>query len=394
MSARTCLLCGKPLSRIWVGAGDDFCSREHGNQYRLKLGMNRLTESNKISSLMRRRENPRPITSAHLPLDSTSSRRYFPELKISVAGGTRFPSLSPRSVSSTPRMSPVSDRYVRPRLSRLAECSAPRQPDSSLLRFSARKTDPMAPVRRAELPVRIQQSRAKRLGDRILGSGGEHRGFGALWHAGIGAHVGFGGMSPSRIEPPGAACFRNDRRRREIQAPGRTGSVQGLSRGFGFRRPARRGSVCVWPLKAHVAVPPLVSPARQFLNVPKQLNCPAAPLAMSRRIATRELACPSFLARVNPTGIQWPGAARIGRRSPRNGHAPARREWGSLWNVSGLAGFSKPRRSLAAFERGTPTPCVVAVPLAPVRFNGAHHVALAPFNPQNSPFGYKEYQEK
>jgi hypothetical protein len=45
MSARTCLLCGKPLSRIWVGAGD-FCSREHGNQYRLKRGMDRLTETN------------------------------------------------------------------------------------------------------------------------------------------------------------------------------------------------------------------------------------------------------------------------------------------------------------------------------------------------------------
>jgi hypothetical protein len=40
------------------------------------------------------------------------------------------------------------------------------------------------------------------------------------------------------------------------------------------------------------------------------------------------------------------------------------------------------------------TPRVVAVPLAPVRANGAHHIAQAPFNPQNSPFGYKEYQEK
>jgi hypothetical protein len=36
--------------------------------------------------------------------------------------------------------------------------------------------------------------------------------------------------------------------------------------------------------------------------------------------------------------------------------------------------------------------CVVAVPLAPVRSNGAPHVALAPFAPQYSPFGYKEYQ--
>jgi len=105
------------------------------------------------------------------------------------------------------------------------------------------------------------------------------------------------------------------------------------------------------------------------------------------------LVCPSLLARLNATGIQWPGAARIGRRDPSNGHAPGAREWGPLWNVSEFTGFPNPRRSIAAPERGMPTPCVVALPLAPVRANGAaHHVALAPFAPQNSPFGYKEYQ--
>ena len=61
MSTRTCQLCGKPLSRIWVGAGGDFCSREHRNQYRLRLGMDRLQEANKVATLMRRRENPKPI---------------------------------------------------------------------------------------------------------------------------------------------------------------------------------------------------------------------------------------------------------------------------------------------------------------------------------------------
>ena len=116
---------------------------------------------------------------------------------------------------------------------------------------------------------------------------------------------------------------------------------------------------------------------------------------MGRRSSTRELMFPRFSARANPTGIQWPGAVRIGRRSFHNGHALAVRDWGPLWNLSGMAGLVNPRNSLAALvERGMPTPCVVAVPLAPVRANGAHHIALAPFNPSNSPFGYKEYQEK
>ena len=396
MSARTCLLCGKPLSRIWVGAGDDFCSREHGNQYRLKRGMDRLTETNKISSLMRRRENPMPIVSAGQPLDSASSQRDFPELRISAAGRTRFPSLRPLLVSSTPpRIAPVSDSYMQPRVPRLAGSSEPWHPDSSPLRFSARKTAPVVPVRKIEMPVRIPRAQAALLRDHILGTGGEHRGFGALRHAGIREHAGLGGIAPSRIEGPSADCFLYNRRPRKIKAPPRNASVQGLCRGFGFRRPARRRAVCVWPLKPRVVMVPRLSPARQMPCVGNTLNRPAAPRAMGRRSSTRELVFPSFSAPVNPTAIQWPGAVRIGKRSFHNGHALALREWGPLWNLSGLAGLCNPKRSLAALvERGMPTPCVVAVPLAPVRANGAHHIAQAPFNPQNSPFGYKEYQEK
>jgi hypothetical protein len=61
MNAKTCQLCGKPLGRIRVGADGDFCSREHRNQYRLRQGMDRLTEANKMASLMRRSEQPKPI---------------------------------------------------------------------------------------------------------------------------------------------------------------------------------------------------------------------------------------------------------------------------------------------------------------------------------------------
>jgi len=389
------LLCGKPLSRIWVGAGDDFCSREHGNQYRLKRGMDRLTETNKVSILMRRRENLRPIASASLPLDSAASRRDFSEVKVPAANGTRFPFLRPLSVSSTTRISPVSERYVEPRPPRVAGSTQPRQPDSSLLRFSARKTAPVVPARRAASPVRIPRVRAALLRDRILGAGSEHRGFGAIRHAAIREHAGLGGIAPSRIKPPSAACFLNNRRPRKIKTSPRNASVQGLSRGFGFRRPARRRAVCVWPMKPRVAMVPRLSPARQMPCVRNTLNRPASPRSMGRRSSTRELVFPRFSARSNPTGIQWPGAVRIGRRSFHNGHALAVRDWGPLWNLSGMAGLVNPRNSLAALvERGMPTPCVVAVPLAPVRANGAHHIALAPFNPSNSPFGYKEYQEK
>jgi hypothetical protein len=229
------------------------------------------------------------------------------------------------------------------------------------------------------------------LGDRIAGNGGEHRFFGAYRRTGLLPHAGLGGMAPSRMEPPGAACFLNDRRPRGFETPQATKRVRGLSRGFGFRRPAGRGAAGAWSLKARLPVASLASPARQFLYPRKAMNGPATSRAMSRRFSTPELVRPSLLARVSPTGIQWPGAARVGRRSPCPGQAVVR-QWGPFWDVSELAGFPHPRPSLTAPQRGMPTPCVVALPLAPVRANGAaHHVALAPFAPQNSPFGYKEY---
>ena len=81
MTARTCQLCGKPLSRLRVGGDGDFCSREHRNQHRLRCGMDRLEEANKVTSLMRRRENPRHISAARLMCNSALERRGFFEAK-------------------------------------------------------------------------------------------------------------------------------------------------------------------------------------------------------------------------------------------------------------------------------------------------------------------------
>jgi hypothetical protein len=74
MSLRTCLLCGKPLSRIWSGSSEEFCSREHRNQYRLRQGMDRLLESTRVSNVMRRRELPMTVAQPAGPAGSDSAR--------------------------------------------------------------------------------------------------------------------------------------------------------------------------------------------------------------------------------------------------------------------------------------------------------------------------------
>ncbi len=61
MAVKMCRLCGRPLSRIRVGGDEEFCSREHRNQFRLRSSMGRLLEANKVASVMRRRETLRQI---------------------------------------------------------------------------------------------------------------------------------------------------------------------------------------------------------------------------------------------------------------------------------------------------------------------------------------------
>src|SRR5437016_14153913 len=108
MNARTCQLCGKALSRLRVGADGDFCSREHRNQFRLRKGMDRLQEANKVASLMRRRENPKQMPVALLLSTPVMERRG--SLKIAPftdrQAQTRFPVSKPSLFrASIPRTS-------------------------------------------------------------------------------------------------------------------------------------------------------------------------------------------------------------------------------------------------------------------------------------------------
>jgi hypothetical protein len=80
MNARVCQLCGKPLSRLRVGGDGDFCSKEHRNQFRLRAGMDRLEEVNKVANLMRRREAARQIPLLSLVRTGETARHNFGDL--------------------------------------------------------------------------------------------------------------------------------------------------------------------------------------------------------------------------------------------------------------------------------------------------------------------------
>jgi hypothetical protein len=204
MAVKTCRLCGRPLSRIRVGGDEEFCSREHRNQFRLRSSMGRLLEANKVASVMRRRETLRQIPASQLlrstevetrpgmaiapfrtdraPLGVITTRavRFDPD----VARRDEFTALSPRDVGPRQARSPevVGHRIFRP-LERSAIpgheiASKPvNTPHAGLTKFQIPRVGPVAQTResrvvlhvaeqpRFERHVALQPSKASRRGD-------------------------------------------------------------------------------------------------------------------------------------------------------------------------------------------------------------------------------------
>ena len=109
MAARSCLLCGKVLSRIWADKGEEFCSREHRNQYRLRRGMGRLMEANAVADVMRRREVPKQIPAGSLRSPGPASPRAFLGALRRPPAALSFPS---SRLAGRPRLNAAS-RYRR-----------------------------------------------------------------------------------------------------------------------------------------------------------------------------------------------------------------------------------------------------------------------------------------
>jgi hypothetical protein len=137
MSAKACLLCGKTLSRIWSGAGEDFCSREHRNQYRLRRGLDRLQEANKVASVMRRRESPRQIATSSLINAGTQSPRAFLRAKAPAARPERILSAPRPAAAFRPRLTVTKGAF--PTALAAGSTSEPRPGTASAIGFPPRR---------------------------------------------------------------------------------------------------------------------------------------------------------------------------------------------------------------------------------------------------------------
>ena len=156
MSARSCQLCGKPLSRIWVGSGGDFCSREHRNQFRLRQGMGRLQEANKVASVMRRREQLRPITTPGVSHEATVARRGFFQTRFVASAKQELPPIQVAASVPAPRVSAVSKDFIPPRPISGSPATAPKA--SMTLGFSPRPASMSSRRRARKLSTRMEQA--------------------------------------------------------------------------------------------------------------------------------------------------------------------------------------------------------------------------------------------
>jgi hypothetical protein len=234
MNGRTCQLCGKPLSRFSLGSGGDFCSREHRNQFRLREGMDRLEEANKVASLMRRRENAKTIPAAQLSSDSKGVPRVAPHMPVPVSHAP-IRSFGHRTAGlETPGMAARCCGLLAPLPPPVPILSAARGPEPAG-GFRDRPASLLPRPITESFPVAIAQ--AGTVIRRLRGSGaGEHKRdaaeLGPRLHP---THT----VQVRPLPSPAKNCHAAQPPRRLINCADRGRELR-VSGGIGFRLPARR----------------------------------------------------------------------------------------------------------------------------------------------------------
>ena len=196
MTARVCQLCGKPLSRLWVGGDGDYCSKEHRNQHRLRQGMDRLEEASKVTSLMRRRENPRQISAAILMRNTAGETRRF-ERQARLLG-TQVAAFAPvlTGLASRPRVVAHADEYVTPRVEGTSGPELAPKSVGTALKITGKASLPFLPMRRRALGAKITQAPMVELTCDVPGPQIRRHDFGMPRGRGGRVHVGSAALTP------------------------------------------------------------------------------------------------------------------------------------------------------------------------------------------------------
>ncbi len=388
MNARACQLCGKPLSRIWVGSGGDFCSREHRNQYRLRRGMDRLQEESKVASLMRRRENPKALPFARLAGAYAVAQRGFFQ--------GRIPS-SQRELGALPQsrpilaasLSPKAENYLAPR---------PVRPEGRPARTAEGRPgllfhtgEPTLPVRRWNPAVALAQARFATSRDRVFGAEGRRREFGILRHPILRLHFDRGAIPLDPAGPPALSYLRKPRPARTVRLSPKRGNALRVSSRLAFGLPAGRTR------RLHLRPPlgGLTWPNRPHAIVPGARRHEAGPRSLGTAVSGPGLRYPTAPKPRTAASFRWPGARPLANRAHYGATAGPR---AALRDRLHHAGGLHLRRLAAAAPDVFPEADAVrlfSLPGRPVSQSGgaapAQRLEVARFVPQDAPFGLVQF---
>jgi len=323
MNGRTCLLCGKPLSRLWVGAGEDFCSREHRNQYRLRRGMDRLLEANKVANLMRRRENPKPISRARLMSESSIQRRGFLEPRWAPPGAATL-AAAPSRWRLKPCLDAAFERSFATLPARLAEDARLVQRAADRVPMAPRASALSMPVSRTQQPVGL--ARAAVAPSFGAAQAGDPRQRPTRIAAGATLRL---HLDPSHhLPPPPAEPFQNSCGSRPLDLSGTRGYAMRVSAGVGFRipDPRRRG------LRTEAFQPRLADAVRQpSLSRRSRLGQPISRLAGAPALPPGTPSFPTRPGEMPAVHMAWPGVIMPAAAGPHEGTELLVRSHGEIW---------------------------------------------------------------
>ncbi len=384
MSARTCQLCGRPLSRIWVGAGGDFCSREHRSQYGLRLGMDRLQEANKVATLMRRRENLKLVVPAQAQSLASLQRRGFDQnmpWSEPLAPADHMRSIQPALES---RLEGGGDFFLpRPRGSK--DKQPPRS--SGYLRHAGEATSAMLPaLGEYKMRVTLPGPRPARVWDGARSLKARRRGFPLPRRRASRAVL----PSESRRQPVGGATYQRDAAPSLwLELPMHEGSPVRVAGAQPIRPPERqlrrfavahRAPALLWPgaMPPPVFVKegpaphsrtPLITPLARAAALPHGPThgvLPGMARGSARRVSrsTRDCRMAQRAAAIEWTGSNLPAIVMAG------GHVVGAHLRSAAWNRGGTRAVSVIAKASELIPR----------------------FSTVSFEPQEAPFGYSSFK--
>ncbi|MEO8593807.1 MAG: hypothetical protein ABI759_10840 [Candidatus Solibacter sp.] len=317
------------MSRLRVGGDGDYCSKEHRNQHRLRQGMDRLEEASKVTSLMRRRENPRHISSAQLMRNSAKDPRGFYDGKVNLLQTqmTAFAPLLPGPAAA--RVVVTAEHYVTPRRELMkGVLLAPRATGSSI-HISDRGNAAVVPERRLRMAAKVTRASMVELHCITSGVQIARRDFGMAR-----GRKGRTYLRNAWLTPDGGAARRALSpylRPQRVPANPVEGKALRVSIGIGFKV-----AKVSWRSIGRYAVAPV---ALVFADLPRRLIAErhdemAAPRTLEMRVGRSARRLPGSPNEAGRAQFVIPGSVAQRRRNPPNGASPVKRSTDVAWRVA------------------------------------------------------------